>query len=365
MLELLPAKKKDTGLFPPEQGRLHVNGMTFRREDGSLHQWRGISCFLLFLRYCRGEDITPDLRWMRAFGFNTPRIFGPLPWKETPDYRIESFDFVKFDGFLSLLESYGLRCNFSVGHYPGVNWKKFDAVIDDIARGHWCLLKERVNEPRVGPKPDPIRDFPTQNGQVPTSFGWYESFYNEPTSIIPPVLDFGTIHITRDSAWHRKARHAQEIQAKTGRPWISDEPAKVVEPGFNYPGGKNDPAKTPIELCWHAAVCELWTAGFTYHCEEGKWGRVPTPGMLQHTCAERLRDDVFLKIDAHWQTGDYNGSHMTRTSPVDFIPDIWAYSSLHEHEALSVRCATIPLKAINGWRIVDSWAGGTIARLER
>lgn len=362
MLELLNARLPNLGMFPPEVGRLHIDGTTFRREDGGLFQWRGYSWFLGFLRYCRGDDITPDLRWMRAFGFNLPRVFGPLPWTETPDYRIEHFDFVKFDAFLSLLESYGLRCNFSVGHYPGVNWKKFDAVIDDLARGHWNLVKERVNEPRIGAKPDPIRDFPTHTGKVLTSYGWYESFYE---NIIPPVLDFGTVHIPRDAAWHRKARHVQELQAATKRPWISDEPAKVTEPGFSYPGGKNDPATTPNELVWHAAVCLLYTPGVTYHCEEGKWGRVPTHGMLQHTCAERLRDDVFLKIDAHWQTGAYNGSHHTTTSPVDFVRDVWAYSSLHATEALAVRCAPIPLKAINGWRIVESWANGTIARLTR
>jgi len=365
---LLDRPSSVTGWFPPERGRLSVDGVTFRREDGSLHQWRGISCFLLFLRYMRGEDITPDLRWMRAFGFNMPRVMGPLPWAETPDYRIEHFDFVKFDAFLSLLESYGLRCNFSVAHYPHQNWKKFDAVIDDIARGHWCLVKERVNEPATKDKPDPVRDFPAYNGKVPTSYGWYESLYEEPNAIIPPVLDFGTIHTPRDSAWARKARHAQEVQSKTGKPWISDEPAKVVEPGFHYPGGKNDPHKTPNELVWHAAVCELWTPGFTYHCEAGKWGHVPSPGTLQVTCAERLRDDVFLKIDAHWQTGAYNRGGNS-DSPVKNVfteqNQIWIYTSLHEHEALSVCCGNETLVAQKGWRIVDSWANGTIARLER
>ncbi len=353
-----------TGLFTPERGRLRIDGTTFRTEDNALWQWRGFSCFLLFLQYCRGESIAPQMQFLRAFGFNIPRVFGPLPWVETPDYRLEDFDFVKFDQFLSLLESQGLRCNFSVGHYPHDNWPRFDAQIDEIAKGHWNMLKERVNEPHVGPKPDPLT---FTSHRLLTSYGLYKSYYNNP-SVMPPVLDFGTIHIQRDSAWHRKARHAQEMQHATNKPWISDEPAKMTEPGFEYPGGKNDPGETPIEMAWHAGVCCLWTPGCTVHTEEGKWGRVPQPGMLQYSVCEVVRDDVWKQVDASWQTGEYNRGG-NGDSPVDNAfteqNQIWTYSSLHPDRALSVRCGHIPLKATDGWHITEAWCDGTMATLER
>jgi hypothetical protein len=366
-MSLLLLDTAESGLFPPEQGALRIAGTHFYNGQ-ALAQLRGYSWFLGFLRYCRGENIGPDLRWMRAFGFNCPRVFGPLPWAETPDYRIEQFDFEKFYSFCTLLASQGLRVNFSVGHYPSVQWRWFDRQIDDIARQLWNLTKERVNEPHVGPKPDPVMDFPpVAERKTLTSYGYYKQYYNNAPGL-DPLLDFGTIHIQRDSAWHRKARHAQELQSFTGKPWWSDEPAKLTEPGFSYPGGKNDPLKTPSEIVWHAGVCYLWTSVFTFHCEEGKWGRVPTPGMLQHTCAEAVRDQVFLKIGPEWQTGEYNRGG-NGDSPVDNAfteqNQIWTYTSLHAHKALSVRCGNIPLKAINGWRIADSWANGTLAWLER
>lgn len=349
-------------------GPLHVEGTTFRQQDGTLFQWRGYSWFLGFLRYCRGEDVTRDLRWMQAFGFNIPRVFGPLPefWP-TPDYRFESFQWDKLHRFFDLLAAHGMYCNWSIGHYQHPALAEHVHRWYDIASQHSNVIAELVNEPHVGKeKPDPLTMLHgVKRRGVLTSYGLYGKYYDKAEGL-DPVLDFGTVHIQRDSAWHRKARHAQELQDATGKPWISDEPAKVVEPGFSYPGAKNDPAKTPMELVWHAAVCDLWTPGFTYHCEEGKWGRTPTLGMLQHTCAETLRDQVFTKIDASWQTGEYNRGG-NGDSPVDNAyteeNQMWTYTSLHDGKALSVRCGNIPLTAINGWRIVDSWANGTIARL--
>ncbi len=359
----------NVGLFPPEMGRLRIDGTTFRHEDGSLHQWRGYSWFLGFYRFCNGEDVTPDLRWLRQMGFNNVRLFGPLPWKEI-NYKVEDFRFDLLPRFFDLLASYGLRCNWSLAHYEHTaneayvqRWFNFAQDYDLVS------FAEGVNEPHVGKtKPDPgdlLYDISTY--RVRTSYGYYkEAMDGNPGW--PPVLDFGTIHIPRDSAWPRRARMSQECQQATEVPWISDEPAKLVEPGFDYPGGKNDPKHTPDEMVWHAAVCMLWTPGFTFHCEEGKWGRVPTPGMLQHTCAERVRDDVFKKMGAHIQVGDYNRGGNSDSPVKNVYTDenqIWVYTSLHEHEAWSVCCGDEKLVAQNGWTIVDSWANGTLARLER
>ncbi len=341
--------------LPDESGRLRVDGETFRHEDGSLFQWRGFSWFLGFLRYCRGEDVTPDLIWMRSMGVNIPRLFGPLPWKETPDYRIESFQFDKLDGFLSLLESYGLRSNWSLGHYRDPGLKAFVQRFYDIAGQHWSVVTEYVNEPTVGSeKPDPLGpDFQVNRRGILAAYGLNAKYYDKEPGL-DPVLDFATLHVSRDSAWHRKARHCQEWQHECGKPVISDEPAKLTEPGFSYPGGKNDPNATPAEMTWHAGVCHLWTPGVTVHTEEGKWGRVPTPGMLQHTVCEAVLRDVWLKMDASIQTGSYVGAHFS-TSPVEHVQDVWYYSSMHGNRAWTVGCDFSAPQPKPGWTVQDRW----------
>ena len=361
------------GLFPPETGPLHVDGKWFRHEDGSLAQIRDTSMFLLFLRYCRGEDITPDLRWMRAFGFNSARVFGPLPWIETPDYRMADFDFVKFDAFCVVMQEWGLFINFSLGHMPG-DYTTFHGAINEIARVRWALnFLEHVNEPHVGKKPRPIEDFlPYAQSPRPSAYGYYAELLDDDADEFPRVAHFGTVHTKRDTAWYRRFRSAQEGQDEQDIPWWCNEPAKMTEPGFVYPGGKNNPDTTPREVAWYTGGCHLWCSASTFHSEEGKWGRAPQPGMLQYEDAESVRDNVFLRIDPTWQTGAYNNSE-NHDSPVDDVThhgrDIWTYTSLHEHRALSIRFGPVPLKAINGWRIVDAWgpkhAPETFAILER
>ena|SRR3990167_96983 len=357
MLLLLDDEYKP--LFPAEKGKLHIVGEHFYTEENQLWQWRGFSWFLGFLRFCRGEDIVPDLKWLRANGYNIVRVFGPLPWKETPDYRIEGFDFTKFDQFLSLLEKYGLRCNFSIAHYPHPGVKALAQGVYDIASRHWNVVTEHVNEPHVGDKPHPINDFTgVDHRGILSSYGWYWEYYDN-TPGLPKVLNFGTIHIARDAAWDRKARHAQEIQHATGKPWISDEPAKIIEVTQDYPGGKNDPVMTPIQMAWHAGICCLYTAGCTVHMEVGKWGHTPTDETpIERDTSNAVRDYVWTQINPTWQVGQYNGSHFDN-SPVDFVYKIWTYTSLHEERALAIRVALSPeMQARHGWIITRFWGPG-------
>ena len=354
---------------------LHVEGTTFRTASGQLFQWRGYSMFLAYRRFLAGEDLRPDLATLRGNGINMLRVFGPLDWRETPDYDFPHFRTDRLGEFFAMLASEGFYCEFVIGCYlfgeAPTQWL-FAQQIFNIACQHHNVLIEAVNEPSVGSKPDPIDMLTGVNRYgVLTSYGYYASYYARP-SVFPPVLDYGTVHIQRDAAWHRKARHAQELQHHTGKPWISDEPAKITETGFSYPGGKNDPIATPREAAWHFGVCCLWTPGGTVHTEEGKWGRVPTPGMLQYTVLETVSRDVWQHIGPGWQTGEYNHSE-NNDSPVDDVdePDgdpIWTYTSLHADEglALSVRCGVSKPEPKNGWRAVEYWGeGSAFVQLER
>lgn len=357
-------------LFPAERGRLFVQGTKFVNEFGELFQWRGYSWFLGFHRYCQGQDITPDLKWMVKMGINIPRLFGPLPWVELNNsYTYQTFDFQKLDSFLTLLESYGLRSNWSLTHYVGNGMHEYVSRFFEVASGHWSVLAEFTNEPHNGQeKPDPIRYFSNINRRgILTSYGYYP---NDRDPRIQPVLDFSGVHTPRDSHWARKARDVEFVQNATGKPAVGDEPAKIAEPGFHGSGVKNDPTTTPREAAWHFGVLHLWTPGGTVHTQHGRNGLVPEPGTLTHTAVEAVRDNVWKRIAAPVQQGKYTGSHFG-TSPVDnaFTPDgdpIWTYSSMHPNKAWSVRCYPSAPVAQNGWRIVDRWGpAGSFVQLER
>ena len=363
-----------TAPAPSDVRPLHIEGATFRDDTGALFQWRGYSWFLGYRRFLAGEDVTADLRQLRAMGFNLVRVFGPLDWPQTPDYNYAHFNPERLGEFFALTASEGFYCEFVIGCYrfgDVTAQRQFAQRVYDIARHHPNVLIEAVNEPSVGGKPDPVAMLAgVDRHGVLSAYGIHLPYYTQAQDELP-TLDYCTIHTTRDSAWHRKARHAQELQHQLGKPTISDEPAKITEPDFDYPGGKNDPLHTPAEMVWHAAVCCLWTPGCTVHTEEGKWGRVPTVGMLQYTVLEAVQRDVWTRIGPEWQTGQYKGAHSSG-SPVDGDglqingQDIWTYSSVHPTKALAVRCALSEPRAINGWRMAEAWGpSGSLVRLER
>ena len=369
---------KPAYLFPAEQGWLHIAGEHFYTEQNERWQGRGYSDFLLFLRFCRGEDITPDLRWLRIFGFNFVRVFGALPWDEVPDYRADTFRFDLLGAFFSLLAYYGLRCEWCPGHYRFDGWAYHLQQHYDIAQDHWNVLMNRVNEPHVGQKPDPL--VKVDDRGVLTDYGIYTPY----TGGQYPYADWGSIHTRRDSTWIRSARHAQECQHKRNKPCVPDEGPKVIEigtaanhppttavhPGFEYSGGK-----TSIDgFVQHQAICAMYT-GLLVHTEEGKWGAVPVPGSNQYEVCEAIRDNVFKKIRPEWLGGSYSNSSSSG-SPVDDVDidvdgdgdldPIWTYSSVMGDRALAVRCYNSPPKAMPGWEVIDRWGpAGSICELRR
>ena len=341
---------------------LHIEGEHFRLPDNTLFQWRGYSMFLAYRRFLAGEDLRPDLVVLRAHKVNLLRVFGPLPWVETPDYRAEGFPMDRLGAFFTFLASEGFYCEWVPICYEFDRARQRALVQHsyEIAKDYPNVLIEVANEPHVN-HTDPVAILQVvERYAVLSAYGIYGP-YNPSATHPVPTIDYCTIHTQRDAAWHRKARHAQELQHTIGKPCISDEPAKAIEDNFNYPGGK----RIPHEFVWHHAICSLWTNGSTLHTEEGKWGRAPREGMKQYEILQAVANDAWGKIGPEWQTGAYKGSHSSG-SPVDHIQDVWTYSSLHPNKALSVRCSVSAPQPINGWRVVDRWgAGGSLVELAR
>lgn len=371
LLEIDPAAVPPPPVIPPSTiERLHRDGTTFRTPANDLWPWRGFSFFLAYRRYLQGDPaLSTDLAWLAANGVNIIRVFGPLDWSETaPDYTYPNCNIGKLRDFFRLCAGYGLYVEFVPGCYKFDQWPVFLQACYDAAKDEPNVFIEAVNEPAVHSvnKPDPRAIDTCNRHGILSAYGFYPVATDDPTAI--PVKDYATIHTARDSAWARKARHAQEWQAIVKCPVVSDEPAKAIEPGFNYPGGKTD----PDEFVWHHAICALWTPGSTLHTEEGKWGRIPTPNMRQYEILEAVRDQVWLKIGPEWQTGRYMGAHIGE-SPVDGKDlkidgqDVWTYSSVHwRYKALAVRVARSHPNAQNGWQEQETWGPGhSIVRLSR
>src|SRR5437660_1615396 len=79
--------------FPPETGRLHVDGRAFYDAENKVWRWRGASQFLLFARYLNGEDISPQLDWLVSRGFNVLRVFGEASGASYPEhYGIPNYE---------------------------------------------------------------------------------------------------------------------------------------------------------------------------------------------------------------------------------------------------------------------------------
>lgn len=379
--DYLPPPPPQTGMFPPEQGRLHIIEDAFYTEDNEIWQWRGFSMFLAYRRFLAGEDLRPDLRQLRAWGANLIRVFGPLPWVETPDYRFESFNLARLGEFFSLVAEEGLRVEFVPFCYTFGNTqsrREFAQQCFTIMDEHWNVVAEMVNEPAVGDKPDPIDVLDgVDRKRVLTAYGYYPR-ENDPLSGVQ-VLDFATTHTVRDSAWFRKARHGQELQVNKGVPVVNDEPAKAIEPGnpgdptnaphpgFGYTGGKTN----PDEFTWYGGVTALWQPGHTLHTEEGKWGCIPVPETRQWDITEAVSANVWAKIPAPVQVGRYTGAHLS-SCPVDGKDlqingrDIWTYASLHDTNAVGVRCAVSAPQPKPGWVEVERWGpGGSVVSVRR
>lgn len=347
----------EAGLFPKEKGFLHIIGQHFYDALGNLWSWRGYSWFLAYRRFLAGEDLTEDLRYFRANGINVVRVFGPLPWPETPDYDYPHFDVSRLGEFFDMCADWGIRVEFVPICYAFYleSQRAFVKRVYAIAKGRWNVFIEVCNEPHVN-HTDPIQIMKgVDRFGVLSAYGLYE-FYYKP-SATKAFLDYCTLHTQRDSAWARKARHVQELMNSNDVPCIGDEPAKIIEPGFSYPGGKNDPTLTPQDAAWHFGVLLLWTTGGTFHCEFGKWGHIPASGSLQRRVLDAVVENVWRRVDSRVQAGDYNGSHMKTSSPVDFIENVWSYSSLGKRTAYSIRIGKgqPEMQARNGWTISERW----------
>jgi hypothetical protein len=310
--------------FPAEQGRLRIEGRHFYDASQKVWRWRGATQFLLFARFLNGENISPQLDWLLARGFNVLRVFGEVPSGFRADQvgvtnyerPFERADFdARLHAFFALLESRGLRCEYTVLTY----WDASDVMrahvqrVFDVAAAHWNVFVEVANEPENN-NIDPVAVMKGIDRRgVLSAYGLDPGRHDAAAWKALPMLDYGTAHDLNRDLEHSPGvtRASLEMQNAFGIPFVNDEPIGAIDPGnpsFKQTGpetwgGANGGGARTVNrdvFISAAAIAYLVSAGYTYHFQAGLEGRVPTPAMtVQDGVALALREVAsFIPNDA-------------------------------------------------------------------
>ena len=292
-----------------------MEGRAFFDADNKVWRWRGASQFLLFARYLNGEDISPQLDWLVDRGFNVLRLFGEVPPGFHPeDYGITNYerpferpDFeAKLHAFFQLLADRGLRCEYTVLTYADSTdiMRAHVQRVFDIAASHWNVFVEVANEPENN-QIDPVTVMQGVNRRgVLSAYGLDPARASRDAWKAVPMLDYGTTHDLQRDIEHSpyNTKDAMDMQHAFGVPFVNDEPIGAIDPGhphfaqsrgeiWGHIGGGGVRTVNRDVFISAAAIAYLYSAGYTYHFQDGLEGRVPKPTeAVQDSVATALRD---------------------------------------------------------------------------
>lgn len=302
--------------FTPESGRLRIEGRRFYDADNQVWRWRGATQFLLFARYLNGEDISPQLDWLVDRGFNVLRVFGEVPGGfRSDEYGISNYerpferpDFdTKLGAFFQLLADRGLRCEYTVLTYAAATdiMRAHVQRVYDIAASRWNVFVEVANEPENN-RIDPVAVMQgVDRHGVLSAYGIDPGRASRDTwKAQVRVLDYGTAHDLQRDLEHspHNTKAAMEMQNVLGVPFINDEPIGAIDPGhprfaqsgpetWGHVGGGGARTVNRDLFISAAAIAYMYSAGYTFHFQDGLEGRVPGPGeAVQDGVATALRE---------------------------------------------------------------------------
>jgi hypothetical protein len=383
-----PSPKAVQPAIMPVTEPVHVDGPIFRTDSGQPWRWVGASAFVLPMRWCQGEDVTPVLDELRALGVNTLRCFLQhkfMLWPDivewvTPIDRVRPFvDYIASQGFRAELTVL-CDCEDDTGDgYKGFNqshgWQvsRVRDVLAAVASAPNVFI-EIGNEP-----PDNGCDvariaadldlFNRANRPMPMALGLYPETGHEPDF---PALDYITDHPKRKPDWTVEAgKTGDYVYTQTGRPWVADEWAKFSSP--DNPDGEAtecDPVQSPRRAEEGGAGCALSGAGLTFHSVSGIHAQPLAP--LEQECCRRAVAAMAL-IPADAATWDYTHDGMGN-NPLEPIPKedrgsvAEVAGRVRGNQAIEVGAMPTTWNPVarDGWRIVDRKGElGQIVFLER
>lgn len=345
------AKRPSAG----ESGRVHVDGLVFRREDGTIYQWRGATDFLLFKRFLDAEDIQPILTDRITAGANVVRVLGMVDsfahlW---PQERGDYYD--QLGAFLDLVAERGLRVEFVV--FADAQIISPDAAAErahlarvaDVLSGHWNSFLETTNEP--------FKNIPggdeTAAGLCRAVMGRGFPVASGAYTAWPPLrpCDYGTTHSERKPEWPRTAKDLFDLREPTGVPWVSDEPT-----GFAEVADGDKRSTSADDAAYFAGVAALEGAGATFHSDAGvlsvAWGPVQRAAAVAFYAALR-----WVPAEAQawpYQRGGDPGTAGVGNMPIDH-DDALALRTFCKGDGGTEWC--IAIRPTDTWRAIprDRW----------
>jgi hypothetical protein len=350
--------------FPPEHGRLRVEGKVFRDDTGAVWSWRGADCFLCFARMLQGEDVTPQLRWARAHGVNVVRVFGQVNWPgeehyARPDTRPDYT--AKLNAFFDAAASQGLRVEYTVLTYPHpvADMRSQLQRVYDIAAAHWNVFVEVANEPDAQQIDAAAAITGVNRRGVISALGYYEPRASDRRPATLQMLDYVTVHTGRETDWVRRAKFGRDLRdgytdnpdgppfSGAGRPVIGDEPMGAAE--RDEPGRRSTVVD---DFAAHFAICAVFTAGCTYHFQAGLEGRAPNAAEPKQEAIAKAILNVWRRIPADVQTCRY-----TRGGLGD-LPFVWdERDSLRTYAAVCGSRAYVVVARPNAGYVLQPAAG--------
>ena len=293
------AKSVPSSIFLPEKGKLHRSGKYLLTEDNQVWFGRGLTMFMLYARYLRGEDITPQLDYARSVGVNYLRVFGPVPvppWgEEWRFYQTHPQLASRLPDFAKVLGDHGLRFEWVPVCGPWSSTTARTMLIDSYAAlaNSWNVFVEWANEPgQVGTFHENLHTLGDNINRRGILSATGIAAIPDPANAqvllgIPRVdhywqmhwLDYGTMHLndTQLNRYPRTSKYLKEIRDGDGgaqgsfMPEWGDEPVRVDD-NDTYPGVEEHVA--------HNAIASLFGGAQLVHYDLGRVGLAPPAGGL-------------------------------------------------------------------------------------
>lgn len=355
----IPPPTPNPGVIQP----VRVDGKVFRTPDNKIFPWRFATGFLLGRRWCEGDvqGAKDYINAWSALGYNGLRVFSQVNWNGNPGPGFFPSNYPQYWNNMGDMFNYAA----SKGIYiEFVNHTGPDSVDNLVAWSNKCrdftnpfdnVFNELCNEPPVnGIDVEGLFERLDKNFRNPWSTGKYY-----PDAV--PAGTYCTPHTDRDAEWPRKARHLLEYRDGGGpwdpsnpamnRPIVSDEPIGGAD--FEIPGRRSN---STSDFYSYAALCQMFSAGATFHHEFGL--NAIFPDGIELDCAKAFIAGL-KSVNPDFQLGEYTATHIS-TSPCDDT-SLRTYSMILGNQAVSSRIRpSVPNPTPRpGWNLVGS-AGTTL-----
>ena len=376
-IDQTPPKPAASQVAQPVAERLHRDGVTFKRADGTVFKWHGITAFTALQDWIEGRQAKLESYADRtqALGVNVWRVLGM--------WSVTGFD-ARRDGYLAGLRAFlewsrarGLYVQFTLfadqvdGSPVRLTTEEQDRLLRDvlaICRDAGNVFFEVSNE-----------DW--KNGQLAARFprslfdGVLAARSAPAEDQFPdgpgPLLDFTVHHTPRDPGWMRQANDLVEVarlgwkDAKSGRVWqptglpaVATEPIRILE------------GTTAREHADYLAIADLLGAGGNIHggnrssdaAHQTNLQRCEYPASGSQL--DREARQTLDAVSAVWRAGiplDANAGQFTRggqpDAPLAHDPAV-VMRTFCMIQGAQATCVIVQSRtgytavAINGWQVV-------------